>query len=289
MPFILLRYFLQNTDTFSPQVWREACQPLYNYRCCICERAIARVKEANDAMVVASQPVPSHATTTTTITFMNTETYDAPDSTHQELWVVQLVEEETAGADSVVSLVYTEGEQGYYTDGKGRAQSVARWRCVKRCEPGSWSPEARMRSTMASMMMIMTISRRRTTSSTCRAGPSTCWHRRRGRGAAPKHATGREGTPPKQQRVGERVREVSVELGAPMIKRRSEELDAEDSEDSESRHSAGSVSKRARVDLAESPPDSTTPGSESVVSTSGYDSPALGPGRPTVRTGAVDK
>ncbi|KAJ7247474.1 hypothetical protein C8J57DRAFT_1724455 [Mycena rebaudengoi] len=311
------------------QVWREACQPLYNCRCRICERAIARVKEANDAMVVASQPVPSHATTTTTVTFTNTETYDAPDSTHQEPWVVQLAEEETAGADSVVSLVYTEGEQGYYADGKGRAQSVAPqereltaqeayWKQTEEQEgPGAYEREMEMCEALRTGRLVTGSEDEEydgeydddydddleeeddlldAQSGAKYALAPTSWAGRKrsvdeleGEDTVPKDATRREGTPPKRQRVGERVREVSVELGAPIIKRRSEELDAEDSEDSESRHSAGSVSKRARVDLAESPPDSTTPGSESVVSTSGYDSPALGPGRPTVRTGTVDK
>ncbi|KAJ6600665.1 hypothetical protein B0H10DRAFT_2083156 [Mycena sp. CBHHK59/15] len=322
-------------------VWREACTPLYHCRCTICERAMARLKEANDALVAASQPVESHP--------RPPKSTPAPDP-----WVVQLGTDEAAelgndevaefgsdgvvelsddgvlrlsdddagpGAESVVSVVY-EGEEAreYYPDKGAKKRTVERnesptscperdayWARVEEEDgPGAYAEELKTLDQMARGDFgseeydgdeydeeedydeeddvregVGDGAKYGLTPTSWVAGRKRSVDELDGEDVARMADTGRGSTPPKRQRVGEHAREVSVEYtSVRLVKRRSEELDAGDDEsdtgDAESRHSAGSATKRARVDAAESPPDTSTgtgstPGSESIAS--GYDSP----------------
>ncbi|KAJ7091695.1 hypothetical protein C8R44DRAFT_891505 [Mycena epipterygia] len=81
------------------------------------------------------------------------------------------------------------------------------------------------------------------------------------------NADARGGTPPKRART--RERELPT---VRLLKRSSEELDAGAGDAEADTASAGSASKRPRVEGAESPPDTSTPGTGS-----GEDSPATSP------------
>ncbi|KAJ7434547.1 hypothetical protein FB451DRAFT_1571923 [Mycena latifolia] len=270
-------------------VWREACAPLYHCRCSICERAMAVAQAAQGGNPAAASTAP---TTTTRPS--------APEHTHAHSdgpIVVHLPAEDDSGgrgADSVVSLV-AEGDDGYYlhkdggvadADADAQEEAIsaqeAYWRQMDEQEgPGAYEREMALIAEMREGRLVSDDDEYSEegdfeeeegadgdgAGAKYALSPSAWVAGRKrsvdelepeaGAEGGDAHAVARGGTPPKRARTGERDY-TTVRL----VKRRSEELDAEvtDATDADTA-SAGSAPKRARLEAAESPPDTSTPGS----------------------------
>jgi hypothetical protein len=90
----------------------------------------------------------------------------------------------------------------------------------------------------------------------CALAPSSVWVTGWARSHGWRRAW-REGTQPKRARTGERELDYSA---VRPVKQRSEERDAEVAETDVDTANAGSAPKRAQLEVTESPPDSSTPG-----------------------------
>ncbi|KAJ7036982.1 hypothetical protein C8F04DRAFT_1232882 [Mycena alexandri] len=254
-------------------VWREACAPLYHCRCSVCERAMVAAQAAQGGNPAKAAP------TTPGPTAKEKDTHTHAHKEHggkDGPWVMHIpAEDETdgRGADSVVSLVEDDGltaQQRYWKqmeEQEGPGAYEREMELIDDMRTGKWETygdgvrsssdgedyededgldEGGLAPAWASIeeveMPHADKGRKRSVDELEESGD-----RDRERG----------GTPPKRART--------VQPTVRLVKRRSEELDV-DARDAETA-STGSAPKRARVERADSPPDSTsTPGTASETS-----------------------
>ncbi|KAJ7165748.1 hypothetical protein C8R46DRAFT_1274917 [Mycena filopes] len=260
-------------------VWREACAPLYHCRCGICERAMVAAQAAQGG----NPTKPAAATPATTRKESdNTQAHKEHHGGKDGPWVMHIPAEDEAderGADSVVSLV-EDVQEDEVMSARDRY-----WKQMEEQEgPGAYEREMELIDDMRSQKWgtYGTGSEDDYEDEDGLDGveeggalgpawatieevemPSADKGRKRSvdelEEGGGDHERERGGTPPKRARTAQPP---SVRL----VKRRSEELDAADARDAETA-STGSAPKRARIEHAESPPDSTsTPGTTSEAS-----------------------
>ncbi|KAJ7756698.1 hypothetical protein B0H16DRAFT_1689883 [Mycena metata] len=245
-------------------VWREACAPLYHCRCSVCERAMAVAQAAQ-----GGNPAKAAPTTSGRIVKDKGETHT--HAAHKEHggkdgpWVVHIpAEDETdgRGADSVVSLVEDDdgltAQQRYWKqmdEQEGPGAYEREMELIADMAAGKWGPYGEERNASSDegeyededgltpawasiedvdMEMPQGDKGRKRSVDELEEGGDRDRDRARG------------GAPPKRART--------VEPSIRLVKRRSEELDARDAETASTR----SAQKRARVERAESPPDTTS-------------------------------
>ncbi|KAJ7105370.1 hypothetical protein C8R44DRAFT_746062 [Mycena epipterygia] len=282
-------------------VWREACAPLYHCRCSICERANAAAQAAQGGNPTVAIPPATTARAQSVKPEHPSEPLvlqlPAEDDTggRGADSVVSLVHESYPPKEEhgkivarLVGLVHAEDDKYYAEsekDGDDLSESLSPreryWRQVEEEEgEGVWEREMELIDDMQQQQ-------RRPVDEYSEGDE---FEEEEGAGAGAKyalgptpaawvagarkrsvdelepdadvggevHASARGGTPPKRARTGERELP-TVRL----LKRRSEELDASAGDADVDTASAGSASKRARVEGAESPPDTSTPGTGS--------------------------
>ncbi|KAJ7678643.1 hypothetical protein B0H17DRAFT_1206701 [Mycena rosella] len=265
-------------------VWREACAPLYHCRCSICERAMAVAQAAQGGDPAATAPKPAAVV----IPAAKPHSADAP-------FVVHLPAEDDAGgrgADSVVSLRDGDGDGDGDADEEELLSPRSLYFRQLEEQEGEGAAEREME-----LIDDMEAGRLRALDEEEEElySESEEFEEEEGAGAAYALApgawvAGRKRSVDELEREagaegeGGRARTGEREYGVRLLKRSSEELDADGTDADTDTASAGSArSKRARLEGAESPPDTNTPGTVGSGEESAYET-----GAPTALRVSVD-